>query len=111
MGDLGSPRTETDSGDRQRLEFCTENHRFLQYLNAGYSPKDPVDELSKVRPERFSNVATANPSQVRRAASPHLPLTLDDDASPHEGMYLAEVPLLPSTFEGVCIPLSFTQTS
>jgi hypothetical protein len=59
----------------------------------------------------FSNVVTANPSQVRRAASPHLPLTLDDDASPHIGMYLAVVPLLARTLEGVCIPLSWTQTS
>ena len=59
----------------------------------------------------FSKVATANPSQVRRVASPHLPLTLDDDASPHMGMYLAEVLLLARALEGVCIPLSFTQTS
>jgi hypothetical protein len=48
---------------------------------------------------------------TRRATSPHLPLTLDDDASPHEGMYLAEVPLLPRALEGVCIALSFTQSS
>src|SRR5918999_3861674 len=60
---------------------------------------------------RFSKVATANPSQVRRAASPHLPLTLDDDASPHMRMYPAEVPLLVRALEGVCIPLSFIQTS
>ena len=42
---------------------------------------------------------------------PHLPLTLDDDASPHEGMYLAEILLLTRTLEGVCIALSFTQSS
>jgi hypothetical protein len=59
----------------------------------------------------FSKVATANPSQVRRAASPHLPLSLDDDASPHIRMYLAVVPLLARALEGVCIPLSWTQSS
>ena len=42
---------------------------------------------------------------------PHLPLTLDDDASPHEGMYLAVVRLLPCRLEDVRIPLSLTQTS
>jgi hypothetical protein len=36
---------------------------------------------------------------------------LDDDACPHIGMYLAVVPLLPRTLEGVCIPLSWTQSS
>ena len=50
-------------------------------------------------------------SRSKRAASPHLPLTLDEDASPHVGMYLAVVPLLAHTLEGVCIPLSFSQTS
>src|SRR5215211_3891744 len=58
----------------------------------------------------LSKVATANPYQVRRAASPHLPLTLDDDTSPHIGMYLAVVALLARILEGVCIPLSFTQS-
>jgi 8-hydroxy-5-deazaflavin:NADPH oxidoreductase len=59
------------------------------------SPKFALKSLSKV--------ATANPSQVRRAASPHLPLSLDDDASPHIGMYLAVVGLLARTLEGVYI--------
>src|SRR5215203_6145792 len=59
----------------------------------------------------FSKAATANPSQLRRDASPHLALTLDYDPSPHMGMYLAVVPLLARALEGVCIPLSFTQTS
>src|SRR5215210_5014721 len=59
----------------------------------------------------FSKVPTPNPSQLRRDASPHLPLTLDDDASPHKGMYLTVVGLLPRALEGVCIALSFTQSS
>src|SRR5215210_7381188 len=59
----------------------------------------------------FSKVATPNPSQLRRAASPHLPLSLDDDACPHKGMYLTVVGLLPRALEGVCIALSFTQSS
>src|SRR5687767_15030556 len=35
----------------------------------------------------------------------------DGDLSLHMGMYLAVVPLLARALEGVCIPLSFTQTS
>src|SRR5215208_1835409 len=47
-----------------------------------------------------------------RTASPHLPLTLDDDASPHIGMYLAVVLVRPSRcLEGVRIALSRPQTS
>src|SRR5215212_9588633 len=52
-----------------------------------------------------------NSSQVGSAAPPHLPLPLDDDPSPHKGMYLAVVLLRPRALEGVFIPLSWIQMS
>ena len=44
-------------------------------------------------------------------ASPHLPLTLDDDASPHEGMWPTVVPLRPHCPEGARKRLPLAQTS
>src|SRR5215204_829007 len=62
--------------------------------------------------DTYATRLSAQPlSRFRRTASPHLPLTLDDDTSHHIGMYLAVVALLSRSLEGVCIALSWTQSS